>query len=236
MNPFSPLIVALDLDDLAEVRSLVQSLGSQVLFYKVGLKLFTRHGPDLLRFLQSENKFIFLDLKFHDIPNTVAEACREATRWKVQMLTLHASGGGEMMRAAARAVREEAQLLGVRAPLLMGVTVLTSMNSLQELGVPRSPKAQVKKLARLAFDSGLDGVICSPQEIQTLRRFLPETFCIVTPGVRPPGSDPGDQKRIATPEQAWRWGASAVVMGRPIFSASDPRAEVAEILRTYTSL
>ncbi len=234
MKSLVPLIVALDLVDFAEVRSLVKKLGAEVSFYKVGLKLFTRHGPDLLTYLQSEGKSVFLDLKFHDIPNTVAEACREAVRWKVQMLTLHASGGTEMMQAAVRAVRDEACNLGITPPLLMGVTVLTSMDSLQELGVPRSPKAQVKKLAQLAFNSGLDGVICSPQEIRFLRRLLPKTFRIVTPGVRPSNSDRGDQKRVATPEQAWSWGADAVVLGRPIFTATDPQAKVAEILRTYT--
>ena len=231
MSKASKLIVALDLENILEVEKILKKLGSAVDFYKVGLKLFTHYGPDILAMLRKRKKRIFLDLKFHDIPNTVAEACREAVRHQVQMLTLHASGGSEMMRAAVDAVREESRRRKVSAPLLMGVTVLTSMDSMKELGLAVSPKQQVSRLARLTHKSGMDGVICSPQEIAPLRKALPRTFKIVTPGVRPIGADKGDQKRVKTPQEAFALGADAVVVGRPILRASDPKAVALQILR-----
>jgi orotidine-5'-phosphate decarboxylase len=227
----SPLIVALDVDSMKQVEMLVRRLGPAADFYKVGLRLYTRYGPEAVRFLKAKRKKVFLDLKFHDIPNTVAEACREATRLKVQMLTLHASGGGAMMHAAAAAVRLEARRLRIERPLLMGVTVLTSLNSLGEVGVSRSPRNQVLRLAGLASRSGLDGVICSPMEASVLRQSMPRGFRIVTPGVRPPGSAKMDQKRVKTPEAAFAAGADAVVVGRPILQAKDPLGVVRQILQ-----
>lgn len=231
MPKISPLIVALDVESIRDVEKILKTLGTAVDFYKVGLKLFTHYGPDMLKMLKRKRKKIFLDLKFHDIPNTVAEACREAVRLKVDMLTLHASGGSEMMRKAVEATREEARLRKIPAPLLMGVTVLTSMDSLQEFGLKATPTAQVARLARLAQSSGMDGVICSPQEIAMLRRDLPKTFKIVTPGVRPAGADKGDQKRVKTPEEAFALGADAIVVGRPVIASGDPLAVVRQILK-----
>lgn len=231
MRKLSKLIVALDLDNTREVESILKKLGPAVDFYKVGLKLFTHYGPDVLKLLKRRRKRIFLDLKFHDIPNTVAEACREAVRNRVEMLTLHASGGSEMMRAAAAATREEARRRKVPAPFLMGVTVLTSMDSLAEFGLAATPAEQVGRLARLAQAAGMDGVICSPQEIAMLRAALPRSFKIVTPGVRPVGADRGDQKRVKTPEEAFALGADAVVVGRPILAAADPKRVAMEILK-----
>lgn len=230
MRKISKLIVALDLENSREVEKIIKTLGPAVDFYKVGLKLFTHYGPDILKLLRRRRKKIFLDLKFHDIPNTVAEACREAVRNKVEMLTLHAGGGSEMMRAAAAATREESRRFKCPAPYLMGVTVLTSMDSLSELGLQASPAEQVARLAALAHGAGMDGVICSPQEISLIRQMLPKSFKVVTPGVRPQGSDPGDQKRIKTPAEAFALGADAVVVGRPILRAADPKKIAMEIL------
>ncbi|HCU25853.1 MAG TPA: orotidine-5'-phosphate decarboxylase [Deltaproteobacteria bacterium] len=215
----SPLIVALDVASRKDVEKILDRLGTAVDFYKIGLRLFIHYGPDIVAYVKRRRKKVFLDLKLHDIPNTVAEACREAVRLKVDMLTLHAGGGAEMMRAAADAVLEESQKKKIPAPALMGVTVLTSMDSLEELGLAVSPAKQVLRLAKLARESGLDGVICSPHEIQMLRAALGRDFKIVTPGVRPAGSELGDQKRVKTPEQAFALGADAVVMGRPILQA-----------------
>ncbi|MFO1464713.1 MAG: orotidine-5'-phosphate decarboxylase [bacterium] len=231
MPKLSPLIVALDVETLRDVEKILQKLGPAVDFYKVGLKLFTHYGPEVLKLLRRKRKRVFLDLKFHDIPNTAAEACREAVVHRVDMLTLHASGGSEMMAAAVRATREESKKRKLPAPFLMGVTVLTSMDSLAELGLKTPPARQVLRLAQLAAGAGMDGVICSPQEIELLRAQLPRRFKIVTPGVRPAGADRGDQKRVKTPEEAFRLGADAIVMGRPILASPDPRALVTSILR-----
>lgn len=232
MPELSPLIVALDVPSLKDVERLVAKLGAQVKCYKVGLKLYTRYGPDVLGVLKKKRKQIFLDLKLHDIPNTVAEACVEATKHRVQLLTLHASGGREMMEAAARATQQEAGRLKISPPKLLGVTVLTSMDQtgLSETGVSRSPRAQVVKLAQLAHRAGLDGIVCSPQELATLQDKLPKKFLRVTPGIRPAGASLGDQKRVMTPKQAFDLGAHAIVVGRPILQAKDPSQVVEEIL------
>lgn len=226
----SPLIVALDVDSMKRVETVVRSLGPAVDFYKVGMRLYTRYGPEVLKFLQKKKKKIFLDLKYHDIPNTVAEACREATLHRVQMLTLHASGGLEMMREAMRSTVCAAREKNIQRPLLMAVTVLTSMEDLSEVGIARSPLLQVKKLAALAHRAALDGVICSPWEIGAVKKMLPKNFKIVTPGVRPAGAHPGDQKRFKTPAEAFGAGADAVVVGRPILSSPRPWSVAKEII------
>lgn len=233
MRQISPLIVALDVDNLKDVERLIVKLGPQVSFYKVGLKLYTRYGPEVLGLLKKKRKQIFLDLKLYDIPNTVAEACREATRHKVQLITLHASGGREMMTQAAEATRQEAKRLKISKPKLLGVTVLTSMDALalRETGVPRSPQAQVVKLAQLAQRSGMEGVVCSPQELKMLQNKFPKNFLKITPGIRPQGSDLGDQRRVMTPAQAFQLGANAIVVGRPILQAKDPAQVVRKILQ-----
>lgn len=229
-HPFPHLIVALDMEGLTAAKALVKRLGSKVSCYKVGMKLFTRYGPEVIKWLHRQKKQTFLDLKFHDIPNTVAEACREATRLKVTMLTLHASGGLAMMKAAVRAVKAEAKKQKLKAPKLLGVTVLTSMDDLTELGIRRSIPKQVEALASLANRAGLDGVVCSPWEIKLIRKTLGKKALIVTPGVRPLGSAAGDQKRIKTPQQAWADGAEAVVMGRPVYGAKNPVQVVESLL------
>lgn len=226
----SPIIVALDVETTKDVEKILRRLGNTVDFYKVGLKLFIHYGPEIIAFLKRRRKKVFLDLKLHDIPNTVAEACREAVRHRADLITVHASGGGEMMRAAVVAAAEEAKRRGLDRPYLMGVTVLTSMDSLKELGLPANPARQVLRLARLSYDSGLDGVICSPLEIKALRKKFPRGFKIVTPGVRPAGSATHDQKRVKTPQEAFQLGANAVVIGRPVLEAKDPAGLVRQIL------
>ena len=225
----SPLIVALDVESSSQVERIVKKLGPSVDFYKVGLKLYTRYGPSILKILKKKRKKIFLDLKFHDIPNTVAEACREATRHGVDLLTLHASGGKEMMAFAMKAVRSEARRIKKSRPLVVGVTVLTSFASIREIGVNKKIPDQVLSLAKLAKLSGLDGVVCSPLEIAAIRKKFPRTFKIITPGIRPIGSAVGDQKRVMTPQQAFSLGSNSLVVGRPILQARDPLAVVRQM-------
>lgn len=208
-------IVALDTLVLEEACAWVAQYRNRVHAFKVGVGLILRYGLDGLRPLcEAGAERIFLDLKLHDIPHAVGLAVRQASQYGIWMLTVHASGGEAMLRASVEASRE-----GLARPLLMGVTVLTSLDrcALQAIGVARTPKAQVLRLARLAQQCGLDGVIASPHEARLLRRHLPPPFLIVTPGVRPAGSDQiDDQRRVATPEQALRWGADFVVMGRAL--------------------
>jgi len=227
----SPLIVALDVENIREVERVLKVLGPGVDFYKVGLRLFTHYGPDILKLLKKKRKKIFLDLKLHDIPNTVAEACREIARHRVQMLTLHASGGKAMMSAAAAAIAEESRRLKIPKPFVMGVTVLTSMENLSEIGVPLPTEVQVLRLAKLASEAKLDGVICSPHEIAAIREVFGKKIKIVTPGVRPQGSESNDQKRVKTPQEAFALGTDSVVVGRPILKAKHPREVVASILK-----
>jgi orotidine-5'-phosphate decarboxylase len=193
---------------------------------KVGNQLFTREGPDIVEQLQSLGFELFLDLKYHDIPNTVAGACRAAAELGVWMINVHAGGGREMMEAA-----RESLAAAARAPLLIAVTVLTSLDGadLRAIGVDGQPAAQVKRLALLASESGLDGVVCSARELAILAGALPDDFLRVTPGVRPAGKDDGDQKRIASPAEAIAGGAHYLVIGRPITAAPDPAAALAAI-------
>ncbi|HVM61738.1 MAG TPA: orotidine-5'-phosphate decarboxylase [Verrucomicrobiae bacterium] len=201
----SKLIVALDVDTFQNAVRLVEATRNVVDVYKVGSQLFTRVGPRIIEFLHEQGRDCFLDLKFHDIPNTVAKAVESAAALKVRMLTLHASGGEEMLRAAA-AVADH--------PLLLGVTVLTSVGG--------NVRAEVLRLARLAKKSGLNGVIASPREIHPLRELLGEKFLIVTPGIRPAKAERGDQRRTMTPAEAIIAGADYIVVGRPIVDAASP--------------
>lgn len=215
----NPLIVALDVDSLQEARVLVKKLKKDVECFKIGSVLFTAEGPDVVRMVQDEGGKVFLDLKFHDIPNTVAKACEAAARLGVFLLNVHASGGEEMMRAACRGA--------VLAPTrIIGVTVLTSHSS--EAGMD----SRVVALARLCKKSGLAGVVCSPEEIADVRMACGKNFLIVTPGIRQAGSSLDDQKRIATPAEAIRRGADYIVVGRPILEAKDPLKVVRSILET----
>lgn len=223
------VIVALDFSDGQKALQFVEQLPSESCRLKVGKELFTRAGPDLVRQLVGLGHDVFLDLKFHDIPNTVARACEAAAKLGVWMLNVHASGGRKMMEAASTALQE----FEGRRPLLIGVTVLTSMSAedLAEVGVSDEPAKQVERLASLAKVSGLDGVVCSPREAGQLRASLGEGFVLVTPGVRPAGVSADDQTRIMTPADAIRSGSEYLVIGRPVTQADDP----VEALKTINS-
>lgn len=224
------LIVALDVPGATQARQIVQSLGETVNTYKIGKQLFTAEGPQLVRELVASGRKVFLDLKYHDIPNTVAEAVRSAAALGVTMLNVHASGGSKMMRAAVEAAAQS-----TTKPLVLAVTVLTSLSDadMKEIGVSGNALSQVMRLAALARDAGCGGVVASAREAKEIRREMGEGFAIVTPGVRPAGANVGDQSRILTPAEAIAAGATYLVVGRPILQASDPvaaaRGIVAEI-------
>ena len=213
------IIVALDYADAASALALVDQLDPALCRLKVGKELFTVAGPELVRALVARGFEVFLDLKFHDIPNTVAAACRAAAGLGVWMMNVHASGGRRMMAAAQAALAELP-----KPPLLIAVTVLTSMSTedLAEVGVADAPADQVLRLARLTQACQLDGVVCSAQEAAMLRADLGADFRLVTPGIRPAGAEAGDQRRVMTPAEALRAGATDLVIGRPITAASDP--------------
>ncbi|WP_455198277.1 orotidine-5'-phosphate decarboxylase [Kaarinaea lacus] len=213
------VIIALDFDNAREAVNLAKSIDPTTCRVKVGKELFTRAGPTLVEQLRALDFDVFLDLKFHDIPNTVAQACRAASELGVWMVNVHTMGGRRMMEAA----RDAVDTSGHR-PLLIGVTILTSMGAedLHEVGLTGEPEDNVVRLASLAKDSGLDGVVCSPREVSVLRRVLGKSFCLVTPGVRPAGSSTDDQKRITTPEDAIASGSSYLVIGRPITQSENP--------------
>ena len=214
------LIVALDVPNAEKARELVVQLGETVSFYKVGKELFTAVGPALVRDLVAGGKKVFLDLKFHDIPNTVAGAVRSAASLGVSLLTVHASGGSKMLQAAAQAAAQS----GAK-PTVLAVTVLTSLASgdLEEVGVGGGVEAQVLRLASLAIKAGCGGIVASAQEAAALRQALGSKFTLVTPGIRPAGAIAADQARVVTPEDAIRAGANFLVVGRPITAADDPR-------------
>jgi orotidine-5'-phosphate decarboxylase len=221
------LIVALDFPDAASATALVAQLDGQCTWFKVGLELFVAAGPSVLRPILKRGHSVFLDLKFHDIPNTVAGAVRSAAGLGVHMLNVHA-GGGPAMLAAAKAALEGLP----DPPELLAVSVLTSMDSAQvgAVGLERSPSEQVELLARMTLGAGIRGFVCSPQEVATLRALTGPEGVLVTPGIRPAGSEIGDQKRISTPAEALRQGASYLVVGRPITQAPDPRQAAEAIL------
>ena len=225
------LLVALDVDTVAEARALADRLRGAVGGFKIGSRLFTSQGPALVEELASRGDRVFLDLKFHDIPNTVAGAIRAATRLGVWMVNVHASGGGAMMKAARDAANEEAARRSTPPPLVIAVTMLTSLGqaALAEIGLTAPVASQVERLAALAEASGLDGVVASPQEIQTIRARCGSTFAIVTPGIRGAGDQIGDQSRTLSAAEALAAGATYLVVGRPIIAAADPRAAAERI-------
>jgi orotidine-5'-phosphate decarboxylase len=226
-DPRQRLIVALDVSSAAAAQKIVAAVGDSASCYKVGMQLYTAEGPKIVRDLVASGRRVFLDLKYHDIPNTVAAAVREAAGLGVSMLTVHASGGGKMMRAATEAARTRNAAL-----MVLAVTVLTSLddNDLDKLGVHGRVKDQVLRLAALALADGCQGVVASAQEASELRSELDGDFAIVTPGIRPAGMEPGDQARVVTPAEAIAAGASHIVVGRPITGAADPAAEARAIL------
>jgi orotidine-5'-phosphate decarboxylase len=224
----SKIVVALDFEDKGKALSFVDKIDPSLCRLKVGKEMFTYFGPQFVKGLVSKNFDVFLDLKFHDIPNTVAKACIAAADLGVWMLNVHASGGHKMMEHAQS---ELAKGFTKDKPLLLAVTVLTSMDQAQlnEIGITASPEEQVLRLAQLTKRSGLDGVVCSAQEASMLKRELGYNFTLVTPGIRPAGSEQGDQHRIMTPEQAVQVGADYLVIGRPITQSPDPVATLRAI-------
>lgn len=228
----NPIIVALDVPSPDNAVALARRLAPHVGAFKIGGELFTAAGPEIVRFIRSTGASVFLDLKFHDIPNTVAKSVASATRLDVQMLTIHTSGGLAMMQAAEKAAQETAAALDRPAPLVLGVTVLTSMDSvaLDEIGVKTTIAAQVQRLAELARHAGLRGLVCSPLEIAGLREALGSTMQLVTPGIRSGADKADDQKRTLSAAEAVAAGADWLVIGRPICAAQDPAAAARAIL------
>ena len=232
----NPIIAALDVPTAGQALKLAEQIAPAVGAFKIGSELFTAAGPDMVKKIRATGASVFLDLKFHDIPNTVAKAVASAARLDVQMLTVHAGGGGEMMRAAEQSAQDTAKALGSTPPLVLGVTVLTSMNSdsLSATGCEANVVHQVERLASLAVEAGLRGLVCSPLEIVALRKILPAHIQLVTPGIRTGTEQADDQKRTLTPREAVQAGANWLVIGRPIYAAENPRAAAEKILATLT--
>lgn len=221
------IIVALDAATKAQALALVEQLRDKISFFKIGLQLYTAEGPETVRAVLATGAKLFLDLKLHDIPNTVAKAVESAANLSVQMLTIHLSGGSEMIRDAVAARKETMSILGV--------TVLTSADAstLREVGISEKVDEQVLRLARLGIENGVDGLVCSPHEIKALRAEFGDKIKIVVPGIRPSWSEPGDQKRFMTPREAIDAGADYLVIGRPITAHKNPREAVGRILREF---
>ncbi len=226
MAKTTEVILALDVPTQQDALAFLERTRGELTWVKIGLQLFTRHGPDIVKAVADMGYKIFLDLKLHDIPNTVSSAVKSLKGLPVELLTLHTVGGAEMMRWAVEAAKETNPDLK-----LLGVTVLTSMDDaqLRETGVPTGAPEQVERLARLGQASGLPGFVCSPLELPSLRKILGDDSLLVTPGVRPAGADLDEQKRVMTPRQAAQAGASHIVVGRPILKAPDPAQAVRAI-------
>jgi orotidine-5'-phosphate decarboxylase len=226
------LIVALDVDTSEQATDLVRQLAGEVGMFKIGKQLFTHAGPQAVRQIQDLGGEIFLDLKFHDIPNTVAKAAIEATRLGVKMFNVHASGSLEMMRMTVKEVKRVCRQQNLRKPIMLAVTVLTSLNQddLQRVGVERKVADQVVRLALLTKEAGMDGVVASPHEVADIREACGRRFVIVTPGIRPSDGNYNDQQRVMTPQEAVRGGVDYIVVGRPIIEAKDPLATARAIV------
>lgn len=239
-NPGNPLLVALDVDGADRALAIAEQVGGVAGGLKVGSRLFTMAGPDLVRRLVDSGARVFLDLKFHDIPNTVAQAVDAAVRTGAWMINVHAAGGPAMMQAAARAAADAAAATGVQPPLVIGVTVLTSMDgaTLQQTGVARPLLDHVLALARMAQFAGLHGVVASPQETSAIRQACGPDFAIVTPGIRgaSAGQEKNDQSRTLGPAEAVKAGATYIVVGRPIIAAPDPRGAAQAIVEELDSI
>ena len=232
--PQDKLIVALDVDNLEAADQIVTQLSDSVKTFKIGKQLFTATGPASVKQLVEAKKSVFLDLKFHDIPNTAAGAVASATTIGATMINIHASGGFEMMRTAREAADRNATELGIPKPVLLGVTILTSIDEAsfqRDFGTQRKLKDQVAYLAELAQKAGLNGVVASALEIELIRRACGEDFVIVTPGIRPVWAASGDQRRVMTPAEAIAAGADYIVVGRPITASKNPREAATEIIK-----
>jgi len=232
------LIAALDFPTAETAKQAVEEIGDAVVFYKVGMELYYAAGNEMIRFLKEHGKKVFLDLKLQDIPNTVASALKVETRLGVDMINVHAVGGRKMMEAAVKAVHEKAEELGIEAPKLLAVTILTSMDDAQfeDLNYKNTIPEQVLALAKLAKEAGLDGVVASPQEAAEIRKACGPGFLIVTPGVRPAGSALDDQSRVTTPAQAFANGSSHIVVGRPIMKAVDRQMAATAIVEEIKAI
>ncbi|MEI6390242.1 MAG: orotidine-5'-phosphate decarboxylase [Verrucomicrobiota bacterium] len=228
----NPIIVALDVPSADEALKLVEELAPVSGGFKVGGELFTSAGPDIVRRIRGLGAAVFLDLKFHDIPNTVAKAVAAAVALDVQMLTVHTCGGAAMLKAAEQAAQESAWRLGHTPPLVLGVTILTSLDAsaLSDIGLDHDVSRQVRRLANIASQAGLRGLVCSPREVADVRQMVPASTQLVTPGIRADGDPVDDQKRTLTPREALSLGANWLVIGRPICAAEKPRAAVEKIL------
>jgi len=226
------IIVALDVSSIEEVEALVDKLRPSVKIFKIGSELFTACGIRAVEVIRRKGCKVFLDLKYHDIPNTVMKAARSAAKQGIDIITVHALGGLEMMKKASQAAREEAARLQASPPLILGVTVLTSMDKkdLRSVGISGSPDEEVIRLVGLAEKAGLDGVVASAREIESIRKNVKGDFLIVTPGIRPSWAGRSDQKRTATPKEAIEMGADYLVIGRPITAQEDPQAAAERII------
>ncbi len=231
-DPKEKIIFALDVEHFSEAQEWVKLLKNQVGMFKVGKQLFTHAGPKVIDMILAKGQKVFLDLKFHDIPNTVAKAGEEATKHNVTMFNLHALGGFEMMRKTVEGSRAVAKTLGIPKPLILAVTLLTSMDeeTIREVGIQGPVVEQVGRLASLAMKAGVDGVVASPQEVAVIREKCSDSFLIVTPGIRMPSSKSDDQKRTLSPKEAVTAGADYLVIGRPIKEAKDPLEAVQKII------
>ena len=217
---------------MEEALKMVEQVAPAVGGFKIGSELFTSVGPEIVRRIRALGSPVFLDLKFHDIPNTVSKAVAAAVKLDVQMLTIHASGGSEMLKAAEQVAQESAWRLGHAPPLVLGVTILTSLdtNAMSEIGLDPNVTRQVRRLANMANKAGLRGLVCSPREVSELRQILPASMQLVTPGIRAESDPADDQKRTLTPREAVSLGANWLVIGRPIYAAENPRAAADSIL------
>jgi orotidine-5'-phosphate decarboxylase len=232
----NPIIAALDVPTAEQALKLAEQIAPAIGAFKIGSELFTAAGPDIVKKVRATGASVFLDLKFHDIPNTVFKAVTSAVQLDVQMLTVHTSGGFDMLRAAEQAAEECAWKLGRIPPLVLGVTVLTSLNAgaLREIGLDVNVEYQVRRLATVAMKAGLRGLVCSPLEVAKLRQFIPPSTQLVTPGIRTGAEKPDDQARTLTPKEAIAAGANWLVVGRPIYAAENPRTAAEKILASLS--
>jgi orotidine-5'-phosphate decarboxylase len=232
----NPIIAALDVPTAEQALKLAEQIAPAVGAFKIGSELFTSAGPDIVKKIRATGASVFLDLKFHDIPNTVAKAVTSAVQLDVQMLTVHTSGGFEMLKTAEQSAQDAAWKLGRTPPLVLGVTVLTSLDAgaLREIGLDVNVEYQVRRLAMVATKAGLRGLVCSPQEVAKLRQSLPPNMQLITPGVRTGDEKTDDQKRTLTPREAIAAGANWLVIGRPIYAAENPRAAAEKILESLS--